>query len=154
MGELAAVAYPRLGMSETTFPRRDAEGRVVRLTELLAGVAVGLVLGFVALVLIDGLSSLLGPGRFGQFSGWLAGILPVWLFVEEFRAWHAVVGRVGMALVSGVLALVLGLAVAVTTGGALPPLASGAIGAAISAFLYGALWYTGIRWLADRGVPR
>ncbi|GIG73878.1 hypothetical protein HC028_07475 [Planosporangium flavigriseum] len=141
-------------MSETTFPRRDAEGRVLRLAELLAWVAVGLVLGFVLLLLIDGLSSLLGLGRFGQLSGWLAGILPVWLFTEEFRAWRGVPARAGMALVSALLAGTLGFAVAVTVGDWLPPLGSGAIGAAISALLYGVLWYMGIRWLSDRGVPR
>jgi hypothetical protein len=141
-------------MSETTFPRRDAEGRVVRLAELLAWVAAGLVLGFVVLLLVDGVSSLLGLGRFGRLSGWLAGILPMWLFTEEYRAWHGVPARVGMALVSGLLAGTLGFAVAVTVSDALPPLGSGAVGAAISAFLYGVLWYVGIRWLADRGVPR
>ena len=141
-------------MSETTFPRRDADGRVVRLVELLASVAAGLVLGLLALLLIDGLSSLLGLGRFGQLSGWLAGILPVWLFTEEFRAWRGIPARAGLAIVSGLLAGVLGIAVAATIGGVLPPLGSGAVGAAISAFLYGVLWYVGIRWLADRGVPR
>jgi hypothetical protein len=141
-------------MSETTFPRRDADGRVVHLTDLLAWVAVGLVLGLVVLLLIDGLTSLLGFGRFGQLSGWLAGILPVWLFTEEFRAWRGVPARAGMALVSGLLAGVLGFAVAMTVSDVLPPLGSGAIGAAISALLYGVLWYMGIRWLADRGVSR
>jgi hypothetical protein len=73
-------------MSETTFPRRDADGRVVHLAELLAWVGAGLVVGFVALL-------------------------------------AAAVG-------------------------------SGAVGAAISTFLYATLWYVGIRWLAERGVPR
>jgi hypothetical protein len=141
-------------MTETTFPRRDADGRVVRLAELLAWVAAGLVLGFVVLLLIDGLSSLLGLGRFGELSGWLAGILPVWLFTEEFRAWRGVPGRIGMTLVSGLLAGVLGFSVAVVSAHTLPPLGSGAVGAAVSAFLYGVLWYVGIRWMADRGVPR
>ncbi|NJC82086.1 hypothetical protein [Planosporangium mesophilum] len=141
-------------MSETTFPRRDADGRVLHLAELLASVAVGLVLGILALLVIDGLSSLFGLGRFGQLSGWLAGILPVWLFIEEFRAWHQVRGRIGMALVSGFLAAVLGIAVAAVAESALPPLGSGAVGSAVSALLYGVLWYVGIRWLADRGVPR
>jgi hypothetical protein len=141
-------------MSETTFPHRDAEGRVLRLAELLAWVAVGLVLGLLVLVLIDGFSSLLGLGRFGQLSGWLAGILPVWLFTEEFRAWRGVPARIGMALISALLAGVLGFAAAETLGDALPPLGSGAVGAAISALLYGVLWYVGIRWLADRGVSR
>jgi hypothetical protein len=139
-------------MSETTFPRRDASGRVVRLAELLAWVAAGFVLGLLALIVIDGLFSLLGLGRFGQLSGWLAGVLPVWLFAEEFRAWRGVPARAGMALVSGLLAGTLGFAAAAVTP--LPPLGSGAIGAAISAFLYGVLWYVGIRWIADRGVSR
>jgi hypothetical protein len=141
-------------MSETTFPHRDAEGRVLRLVELLASVTAGLVLGLVVLLVIDGVSSLLGLGRFGQLSGWLAGILPVWLFTEEFRAWRGVPARIGMTLVSGILAGTLGFAAATTLTGGLPPLGSGAVGAAISALLYGVLWYVGIRWLADRGVSR
>ncbi|MGC9668259.1 hypothetical protein ACNTMW_17100 [Planosporangium sp. 12N6] len=141
-------------MSETTFPHRDADGRVVRLAELIASVVAGLVLGIVVLVVVDGVSSLLGLGRFGQLSGWFAGILPVWLFTEEFRAWREVRGRIGMALVSAFLAVVVGIGVAAVAGAALPPLGSGAVGVAVSALLYGVLWYVGIRWLADRGVPR
>jgi hypothetical protein len=143
------------GMSETTtFPRRDADGRVVRLAELLAWVAAGLVIGVVVLLLVDGVSALLGLGRFGRLSGWLAGILPVWLFTEEFRAWRGVPGRAAVAVISGLPALILGFAGAQTIGGVLPPLGAGAVGATIGALLYGALWYVGIRWLADRGVPR
>jgi hypothetical protein len=141
-------------MSETTFPRRDADGRVVRLPELLVSIIAGLVLGGVALLVIDGVSALVGMGRFGQLSGWLAGILPVWLFVEEFRAWRAIVSRVGMALLCGMLALVIGVAGAIMVGDVLPPLGSGAVGVTISAVLYGTLWYVGIRWLAERGVAR
>jgi hypothetical protein len=141
-------------MTDTTFPRRDADGRVVRLAELTAWTVAGLALGVLALLIVDGLSALVGMGRFGQLSGWLAGILPVWLFVEEFRAWRAIPSRIGMALLSGLLAVVIGIAAATLVAGALPPLGSGAVGAAISAVLYGTLWYVGIRWLADRGVRR
>jgi hypothetical protein len=141
-------------MSETTFPRRDADGRVVHLVELIAWVGAGLVLGFVVLLVIDGVSSLLGAGRFGQVSGWLAAILPVWLFTEEFRAWRAVPARIITALGCGVLAVVIGFSASIAAAHALPPLGSGAVGAAISAFLYALLWYVGIRWLADRSVPR
>jgi hypothetical protein len=142
-------------MSETTtFPRRDADGRVIRLADLLASAAAGLVIGLVVLVIIDGFMALVGLGRFGQASGWLAGILPVWLFAEEFRAWRGVRSRVGMALISALLAGTLGFAAAAVTAGALPPLWSGALGVAISALLYGVLWYVGVRWLDDRGVPR
>jgi hypothetical protein len=141
-------------MSEATFPRRDADGRVVRLPELLVSIIAGVVLGGVALLIIDGLSALAGLGRFGQLSGWLAGILPVWLFVEEFRAWRVVVARVGMALLCGMLALVIGVAGAILAAAVLPPLGSGAVGVTVSAVLYGTLWYVGIRWSANRGVAR
>jgi hypothetical protein len=141
-------------MSETTFPRRDADGRVVRLPELLVWIVAGLVLGVIALLVVDALSVLVGMGRFGQISGWLAGILPVWLFVEEFRAWHAIVSRVGMALLCGLLALVIGVAGSSLAAGVLPPLGSGAVGVTITAMLYGTLWYVGIRWLANRGAAR
>jgi hypothetical protein len=141
-------------MSETTFPRRDENGRVVRLTELLASVVAGTVLGIVVLVVIDGLTAVLGFGRFGQLSGWLAGILPVWLFVEEYRAWKAVPTRIVLAIVSVVFAGAIALAVAGAVTAVLPPLGSGAAGAAAGALLYGVLWYVGIRYLAERGVPR
>jgi hypothetical protein len=141
-------------MSETTFPRRDDEGRVVRLGELLGWIAAGLLFGTVALLVVDGVSALAGWGRFGQLSGWLAGILPVWLFTEEFRAWRAVPSRVGLAMLCGLLALVPGVAAASVAAGALPPLGSGAVGAAVAGILYGTLWYVGIRRLAERGEPR
>jgi hypothetical protein len=143
-------------MSETTFPRRDGDGRVVRLADLLASVAAGLVLGMAALLVIDGLSALVGLGRFGEISGWLAAILPVWLFTEEFRAWRVVPSRIALALLSGVLAAVLAMGAASAVAGmtALPPLGSGAVGAATGSLVYASLWYVGIRWLADRGVSR
>ena len=141
-------------MSETTFPRRDKDGRVMRLTELLVSVGAGLVLGIVVLVVIDGLTAVLGFGRFGQLSGWLAGILPVWLFVEEYRAWKAVPTRIVLAIVAVLLAGVIALAVAGAAGAVLPPLGSGAAGAAVGALLYAVLWYVGIRYLAERGVSR
>lgn len=141
-------------MSESTFPSRDAEGRVERLVELIASVVAGLVTGLVVLLVVDGLPALLGWGRFGDLSGWLAGILPVWLFVEEFRAWRSVPGRAVLALFAGVMSLVIGVAAGQAAAAALPPLGSGAVGVAVSAVVYGALWYAGIRWLADRSVQR
>jgi hypothetical protein len=141
-------------MSETTFPRRDKDGRVMRLTELLASVGAGIVLGIVVLVVIDGLTSVLGFGRFGQLSGWLAAILPVWLFVEEYRAWKAVPTRIVLAIVAVLLAGVIAMAVASAASAVLPPLGSGAAGAATGSLLYAVLWYVGIRYLAERGVSR
>jgi hypothetical protein len=138
----------------TTFPRRDADGRVIRLTDLLGWVAAGLVLGTIVLLIVDGIVSLVSGSRFGQLSGWLAGILPFWFFVEEYRAWRSVPARTGLALVGALLAVVIGVAATALAGAVLPPLGSGAVGVAISALGYGALWYAGIRWLADRSVHR
>jgi hypothetical protein len=124
-------------------------GPEVGLPALLGQVVIGLLIGIVGLVLIDGLFALLGLGLFGHVSGWLAAILPVWLFVEEFRAWPGVVLRIGAAA----FAALVGLAIGSLAGGAagfLPPLGVGAVGAAVATLSYTVLWYFGIRWLARR----
>jgi hypothetical protein len=139
-------------MTAPTFPRRDADGHVARLSELAAAAAFGTVVGFVGVVVVDGLFALIGLGRFGHLSGWLAAILPVFLFVEDVRAWRGVPGRVGVAALAAVLALVLGSGAAGLAGIALPPLGSGAVGALVGVEVYAVLWYVGIRWLADRRV--
>ena len=126
----------------------------MRLAELLASVGAGIVLGIVVLVVIDGLTAVLGFGRFGQLSGWLAAILPVWLFVEEYRAWKAVPTRIVLAIVAVVFAGAIAMAVASAASAVLPPLGSGAAGAATGAVLYAVLWYVGIRYLAERGESR
>jgi len=135
-------------------PRRDAAGRLVTVGDLLGVALAGLVSGVVVLLVFEGVMSLARAFDFGSSSGWLALILPVWLFTEEFRAWRAVPARILGALGCGVLAGVIGFSASVAAAHALPPLGSGAVGAAISAFLYALLWYVGIRWLADRSVPR
>lgn len=131
------------------FPRRDADGRVVGLADLLALTAAGLVIGFGVLVVIDGSGALLGWGEFGHASGWLALILPAWLFViEELRAWRAVRARLAVVGSGGLLAMAMGLLVAGVTPG--PPLVSSGVGAVVAAIAYAVYWYHGIRWLARR----
>src|SRR4051812_10064839 len=128
-----------------------------RLGELLLAVAVGLVLGAVVLVVVDGLTALIGWGRFGEISGWLAGVMPVWLFVEEYRAWREVPTRIVVTLLSLVVAVPVALAAAGLAASPLPPLGSGLIGVAVGSVAYAVLWYVGIRWIAaraDRGVSR
>ena len=134
------------------FPRKDADGRVVRLPELSAAAAFGTLVGFVGVLLVDGVFALIGLGRFGQLSGWLAAILPVLLFADEVRAWRGVPGRAGAAGLAAVLALVVGFGASALAAGWLPPVGSGAIGALVGVEIYAALWYVGIRWLAHRGV--
>lgn len=131
------------------FPRRDGAGRVVGLADLLALTAAALLICFAVLVVVDGSGALIGWGRFGSASGWLALILPAWLFlIEELRAWRAVRGR-HVVVVSGALAaMALGLLVAGATPG--PPLVSSGVGAAVAALAYAVYWFHGIRWLARR----
>ncbi len=138
-------------------PRRDADGRVAALSDLLVAAFAGLIIGLAVLALLDAVFAAFGSGRFGQSSGWLAAVLPIWLFVEEFRAWRGVPGRIGAVLVVGVLAAGAGLAAAGLTSG-LPHLLSGALGATVFALVYVVLWFFGIRWLArvagEKGVSR
>lgn len=131
------------------FPRRDANGRVASIHEMLAGVGANAVLGTVLVVAIDGLATLVGSGRFGQISGWLAGILMVWLFVEDFRAWRIGTGRIGVALLAGVIGLLAGAFLSVQLT-ALPNIFAGAIGVLVAGLIYAVLWFYGIRMLADR----
>jgi hypothetical protein len=135
------------------FPKRDAEGRVGTFGEMVAGVAVNLLIALVLLVAVDALGALVSGG-FGHISGWLAGILVVWLFGEDFRAWgrgrHSVRKARWLAVVVGLL--VGGLAGAALSGRltALPNIVNGAISVLLACLLYAAIWFYGVRVLADR----
>jgi hypothetical protein len=144
-----AARYPRADMSERTsspaVPRRDAGGRVLRLTEL-SGVSLAyLVLNAVGLGLIDGLVVVLSDQKFGSSSGWLMVILPGLLFFDDFRGWRAYRVRYLVAIVSALVAIGLGLVAAGLVSG-LPPMASGGVGATVAVLTYAPLWFLGIRW--------
>jgi hypothetical protein len=122
---------------------------------LLAAVAGGLVVTAVALVIIDGVVALLGLGRFGQLPGGLIGVLPLLLFVDEFRAWRGTHRRVLVTAACTLLAAVLAIGTGLTVADFGPPLFSGAVGVSVGALVYAMLWYVGVRWAADsRGVSR
>lgn len=135
--------------AQSSFPRRDADGRIVAITDLLGLALAGLVIGVLALVVFDGVFSLLDLGDFGEASGWLAIILPVWIFVEEFRAWAGGPARIAAALVGAAVGVTLGLLVAGVASGA-GPLWSGIAAAAAFALVYALIWFYGIRWLTHR----
>lgn len=126
---------------------RDEHGRLVGLGHLLGFALAGFVLGLAALLLVDAVLAATDVSRFGRANGWLAVILPIWLLVDEFRAWRGQPGRVPVAVVGVALGLALGT---LATGAAadLPPLASGAVGAAVAILAYSLVWYYGIRWFA------
>ncbi|MET8528402.1 hypothetical protein [Micromonospora sp. NPDC005172] len=132
-----------------SFPRRDAEGRVRTLGDLLGVCLAGLVIGVLALVLFEWAFSSFGAGDFGHTNGWLAVILPAWLFWDDFRAWGFGAARVVAALVAAAVGVLVGLLVA-GLGAGLPLLLSGALAAAAFTVAYAAIWFPGVRWLARR----
>lgn len=132
-----------------TFPRRGRNGRIDGLPDLLAVILAGLLVGVAALCVYDLVFWAIGYGTFGQASGWLALVLPLWLLVEDYRAWKGLSGRGAIAILSAVLGLGLGLPAASLTS-TLPPLASGAVGAAVAALCFGLAWYAGTRICARR----
>ena len=133
----------------TAWPRRNHAGRIVTYRHLLEVVAVLLVTGVLAVILVDGVSTWVGFGGWGQTSGWLGGVMAFWLFVEEFRAWKGTRSRWPLALAGGLVAFAVGAGIA-TALSVLPPLLSGAIGVTVSALVYAPLWFFGIRRLSDK----
>ncbi|MDG4790581.1 hypothetical protein O7626_32500 [Micromonospora sp. WMMD1102] len=131
------------------FPRRDDQGRIMVLADLLGVALVGVVVGMLALLVFDFGFSLLGLGEFGRASGWLALVLPAWIFVEEFRAWRFGPARVAAALVAAAVGIAAGL-LAAGLAASTPPLVSGGLGAAVFAIAYALVWFVGVRWLAGR----
>jgi len=133
------------------FPRRNADGRVISLVELVAAALLGTLVGLAALALIDGIFALIGLGSFGRASGWLALILPALLFFDDLRAWRGYGVRILVALVGAGVAIGIGL-IAAALVSALPPMLSGAVGAAVAALVYSPVWFVGIRWLTGHRV--
>jgi hypothetical protein len=131
-------------------PHRDADGRLMTVGDLLGVALAGLVCGVVVLLLFEGALSLLRMSEFGDTSGWLALILPVWLFTEEFRAARYGAYRVVVALLGAGFGVAIGMTLAGLVAPAFPPLASGAIGAAGLTVVYCLVWFYGLRWLSHR----
>ncbi|MET8039621.1 hypothetical protein ABZU25_02005 [Micromonospora sp. NPDC005215] len=131
------------------FPRRDAEGRVRTLGDLLGVCLAGLVIGALALVLFDWAFASIGAGDFGHTNGWLAVILPAWLFWDDFRAWEFGAARVVAAVVAAAVGVVVGLLIA-GLGAGLPTLLSGTLAAGAFTVAYAMIWFPGVRWLTRR----
>lgn len=131
------------------FPRRDPNGRVLNLVELIAVAVVGAIVSFAAVALIDWLMSLVGLGEFGKASGWLAVVLPVLVFVEDFRAWKGT-GRGRWLAAAIALALAVGAGMVLAGTLEAPPLVSGAAGAFALSVFYTVLWFIGVRLLTGR----
>jgi hypothetical protein len=140
-------------MAETSSeprPRRDADGRLATVGDLVGVALAGLVCGIVVLLVFEAIMSLTRFSEFGSTSGWLAIILPVWLFTEEFR----VAGHGAYRIVVAALGAGFGAAVGMTLAGLVAPefatLVSGAVGAAGLTVVYCVVWFYGLRWLSHR----
>ncbi|MGK5680318.1 hypothetical protein [Actinoplanes sp. URMC 104] len=140
-------------MTETTSarrPRRDPSGRLATIGDLIGTALAGLVTGAVLLLVLEAILSLTHVSEFGGTSGWLAIILPVWLFVEEFRAEGYGASRVVVALLGAGFAVAAGMTVAGFAASQFPTLVSGLAGAAAFTVVYCLVWFYGLRWLSHR----
>jgi hypothetical protein len=131
-------------------PRRDADGRLATYPDLVGTALAGLVAGFVVLLVFEGILSLVRASEFGSASGWIALVLPVWLFTEEFRAAGYGAYRIVVAALGAGFGLAVGLTIAGFTASVFPPLFTGAIGAAALTIVYCAVWFFGLQWLRHR----
>ncbi|GAA2617958.1 hypothetical protein [Paractinoplanes durhamensis] len=132
-------------------PRRDPSGRLSTIGDLLGTALAGLVIGAVLLLAFEAVLALTRVSEFGGTNGWLALILPLWLFTEEFRAARA---SGPYRFVAAVLGAGFGVAVGMSVVGVVAPLfpnlVSGVAGAASCTVVYCVVWFYGLRWLSHR----
>jgi hypothetical protein len=131
-------------------PRRDADGRLATIGDLLGVALASLVGGVAVLLLFEGFMSLVRLSHFGHTSGWLVLVLPIWLFVEEFRAAGYGANRVIAAIVGGGAGIAVGMTLAGFAARLFPALVSGAIGATGLVVVFCLVWFYGLRWLSHR----
>ncbi|WP_436524730.1 hypothetical protein [Actinoplanes sp. HUAS TT8] len=129
---------------------RRNSGPVATVGDLLGAAFAGLVVGIAVVLVLEGILALSGVAGFGQTNGWLIVILPVWLFVEQFRAEGFGADRV----MAAVLGIGFGAAAGMTIAGLVapytPPLVSGGAGAVTATVVYCFVWFYGLRWLRQR----
>ena len=131
-------------------PRRDPNGRLATFGDLVGTCLAGLVTGIVLVLILEAVLSVTRVSHFGDTSGWLAVILPVWLFTEEFRAAKFGAYRVVVGVLAAGFAVAAGLSLAGLAALDFPRLVSGFVGAAGFAVVYCLVWFYGLRWLSHR----
>jgi len=144
-------------MAETTSerrPRRDADGRLATVGDLLGVALAGLVCGIVVVLIFEAIMSATRLSQFGHTSGWLTIILPVWLFTEEFRAAGYGAYRIVVAVLAAGFGAAVGMTLAGLAAGEFPALVSGTVGAFGLTVVYCVVWFYGLRWLSHRAADR
>ncbi|WP_067494502.1 hypothetical protein [Actinoplanes sp. TFC3] len=131
-------------------PRRDADGRLATIQDLLGVALAGLVSGLVILLIFEGAMSLVRASEFGDASGWIAIVLPVWLFTEEFRAADYGAYRIIVAALAAGFGVAIGMTLAGLVSPLFPDLVSGGMGALGLTVVYSVVWFYGLRWLSHR----
>jgi hypothetical protein len=131
-------------------PRRDANGRLATIGDLLGTALAGLVTGVVVLLIFESVLSVTRTSEFGHTSGWLVLVLPVWLFTEEFRAQGFGASRIVVAALAAGFGVAVGMSVAGLAANDFPSLVSGIAGAAACTVVYCLVWFYGLRWLSHR----
>jgi uncharacterized PurR-regulated membrane protein YhhQ (DUF165 family) len=131
-------------------PRRAPNGRLATFGDLVGVMLAGLLTGIVLVLLLEVILSVTGVSHFGRTNGWLAVILPVWLFVEEFRAEGFGAYRIVVAIVAAGFGVVTGLTLAGYAALGVPQMVSGFVGATAFSLVYCLIWFYGLRWLSHR----
>jgi hypothetical protein len=111
-------------------------------------VLAGLVTCIVLVLILEAVLSVTRVSHFGDTNGWLAVILPVWLFVEEFRAESRGAYRILAAALAAGFAVATGMTFAGLAAADFPQLVSGFVGATVFTVVYCLVWFYGLRWLA------
>jgi hypothetical protein len=117
------------------------------------GAVGGVAIGAVLVVLVDAVFAYAHLGRFGDASGMFAALPAVFVLYDEYVAAASLPGRLPLAALSGVLALIVGSGAGFAVSGLLPPLGSGAVAALVFAVVYAFVWYAGSSHLRRRISP-
>jgi len=129
---------------------KDATGRLATIGDLLGSAFAGLAVGTAVLLVFETVLAVTGLGEFGESNGWLVLILPVWLFVEEFRAEGFGAHRIMVGALAIGFGVAAGMTVAGLVAGVAPALVSGGSGALTGTVVYCLVWFYGLRWLSHR----
>ncbi|WP_156037502.1 hypothetical protein [Glycomyces tenuis] len=102
------------------------------------------VMGAIALAVVDLLFVMVAGGDFGRISGWVAAVPSVFVFTEQFRRYEGG-SRWAVVIIGVVLGLGAGIASTLLLPPTWPSLATGGVGGLVAALAYSVLWYAGIK---------